>query len=402
MADCDLAELRDELQISERTFAFGSVVDPTLAVRKLPLDPGGRVRSENRNLNRSTFGAGEQVSFFRSRFHEGGKSIAEGMASLYVAEVERVGGNQLPILADRLGAVLHVPAAGDGDQQIRRIFERDLCNGESSPARRAQFGDGKVSVVLDNGPFRNSGDFRDFRDKLLWRGHMVLDADADQPLPQFSNAQNGKEIDRPPLLSIVQNANDSEEGETMTELSKTEIATALVLGLTAMDNPPNRKWDEQRSEEDRDAARRLSAHILATVPDMAELATICVGIWIQQTPQVMKENRDFYHGPDIFRENEHYQYPDDSGWTEENDVDTPTWAERAGQKELQEVFNDKAVLELHRLHERHKRQKAEAAQEKRRAKAAEKRAAEQRDIRQRQVVAQMMRSATAPSSGLMH
>lgn len=188
----------------------------------------------------------------------------------------------------------------------------------------------------------------------------------------------------------------------MTELSKTEIATALVLGLTAMDNPPNRKWDEQRSEEDRDAARRLSAHILATVPDMAELATICVGIWIQQTPQVMKENRDFYHGPDIFRENEHYQYPDDSGWTEENDADTPTWAERAGQNELQEVFNDKAVLELHRLHERHKRQKAEAAQEKRRAKAAEKRAAEQRDIRQRQVVAQMMRSATAPSSGLMH
>ena len=44
---------------------------------------------------------------------------------------------------------------------------------------------------------------------------------------------------------------------------------------------------------------------------------------------------------------------------------------------LQEVFNDKAVLELHRLHDRQKRQKAIAAQEKRQAKAEEKRAAQQ-------------------------
>lgn len=220
MSDCDLAELRYELQIGERTFAFGSVVDSTLAVRKLPLDPGGRVRSENRNLNRSTFGTGEQVSFFRGRFHEGGKSIAEGMASLNVAEVERVGGNQLSIFADRLGAILYVPAAGDGNQEVRCIVERDLGNGQSAASSCAKLGDGKVSVMLDNGPFRNSGDFRDFRDKLFRRGHVVLDADADQPLPQFSNAQNGKEIDRPPLLSIVQNANDSEEGETMTEIIK--------------------------------------------------------------------------------------------------------------------------------------------------------------------------------------
>ena len=188
----------------------------------------------------------------------------------------------------------------------------------------------------------------------------------------------------------------------MTELSNTEIATALVLGLTAMDNPPNRKWDEKRSEEDRDAARRLSSHILTIVQDMAELASICVAIWVHQEPHVLKENRDFYHGPDIFRAHELYQYPDDSGWTDDCDIEPPLWAERSGLSALEEVFNDKAILELHRLHERHKRQKAVAAQERRRAKAEEKRAAEQRDIRQRQVVAQMMRSATAPSSGMMH
>lgn len=188
----------------------------------------------------------------------------------------------------------------------------------------------------------------------------------------------------------------------MTGLSNTEIASALVLGLTAMDDPPNRKCDEQRSAEDRDAARRLAAHILTLVPDMAELASICVAIWIQQTPQVMKENRDFYHGPDIFREKEHYQYPDDSGWTEDCDIDPPQWAERSGLKALHEAFNDKAVIELHRLHERHKRQKAIAAQDRRRAKAEEKRAVEQRDIRQRQVVAQMIASATTQSSGSMH
>ncbi|WP_439618728.1 hypothetical protein [Shinella sp.] len=185
-------------------------------------------------------------------------------------------------------------------------------------------------------------------------------------------------------------------------LSNTELATALILGLTAMDSDPNRNWSEKRSADERDAARRLSAHIVTMVPDMGELAVICVGIWVQQMTHVLKENRDFYHGPDVFRENEHYQYADDSGWTEDSEVEPPSWAERSGVAALQEVFNDKAVLELHRLHERHKRQKAEAAQEKRRAKAEEKRAEQQRAIRQGQVVAQMMRSATAATSGMMH
>lgn len=188
----------------------------------------------------------------------------------------------------------------------------------------------------------------------------------------------------------------------MTELSNTEIATALVLGLSAMDNPPNLKWDEKRSEEDRDAARRLSAHILTMVPDMAELASICVAIWIQQVPQVLKESRDFYNGPDIFRADELYQYPDDSGWPDDSDVTPPLWAERTGMAALMEVFDDKAALELHRLRDRHKRQKAIAAREKRRAKAEEKRKAEQRETRQRQTVAQMMAAATAPSSGMKH
>ena len=107
-------------------------------------------------------------------------------------------------------------------------------------------------------------------------------------------------------------------------LSNTEIAAALIMGLTAMDSDPHRKWDEKRSEEERDAARRLSAHILTMVPDMGELAVICVGIWVQQMPQVLKENRDFYHGPDVFRENEHYQYADDSGWTEDSEVEPPS------------------------------------------------------------------------------
>ena len=189
----------------------------------------------------------------------------------------------------------------------------------------------------------------------------------------------------------------------MTKLSNTEIATALILGLVQMDNPPNVSWDDlPRSPEERDAARRLASHILTLVPDMSQLASICVSIWVQQDPRVLKENRDFYHGPDIFRDHEHHQYPDDSGWTEDGVVDPPSWAARSGMASLQEVFDDKAILELHRLHERHKRQRAIAAQEKRRAKAKEKRAAAQQEIRQRQVIAQMMTSATAPSSDMKH
>lgn len=188
-----------------------------------------------------------------------------------------------------------------------------------------------------------------------------------------------------------------------TDLSNSAIATALILGLEQMDNPPNVTWDDlPRSAESRDAARRLAAHILTLVPDTAELASICVRIWIEHRPDVLRENRDFYHGPDIFRAHEHSQYPDDSGWTEDSVVEPPTWAERSGLASLQEAFNDKAVLELHRLHERHKRQKAAETQERRRAKAAERRAAEQQEIRQRTVIAQMMTSATAPSSDMTH
>ncbi|MFN3832128.1 MAG: hypothetical protein ACK4SQ_07875 [Allorhizobium sp.] len=184
----------------------------------------------------------------------------------------------------------------------------------------------------------------------------------------------------------------------MSELSETELATALILGLQRMDHNPRCL---PRTAEERDAARRLAQHIISLVPDMTNLASICMSVWAKEYPNDMKEVRGSYAGPDVFRDLEFYQYPDDSG-CDEDDCNPPSWAERAGLEALCDQFHDKALLEWHSLHERYKRDKAIAARQKRLAKAKEKREEDERNARRGEIIQSMMASTTAPSSGLLH
>lgn len=178
----------------------------------------------------------------------------------------------------------------------------------------------------------------------------------------------------------------------MSELSDKEIATALILGLDLMDNYPNRKWDDERTTDDRDAARRLSVHILELVPDLNELAGICVGIWVKHDPRLLKDGRSFYHGPDVFRTHEvELHYPDDSGWSEDGDADYRTWAERDGRKAQEDAFEAMALLELRRIQDQQKTQRAVASRQRRQEKA-----------RRQRIIDGMMAAATVPLSSTMH
>lgn len=180
----------------------------------------------------------------------------------------------------------------------------------------------------------------------------------------------------------------------MNDLSKNELVTALILGLIQMDNPPGFKWDDERSTEDRDTARRLSAHIIDLVPDLDELASICVGIWVKHDPRIIKEGRNWYAGPDVFRtrEVEAGRYPDDSGWTDDDDdADFQTWAERNGRKLHEDAFEAKALLELRRIQDRQKSERATASRQRRQEKA-----------RRQKVIAGMLQAATVTASDTMH
>lgn len=191
----------------------------------------------------------------------------------------------------------------------------------------------------------------------------------------------------------------------MTDLSKHELAYALLRSLIQLDTAPiGFKWGDHRTESDRDEGRRISSQILSLVPDMGDLAGLAVRLWIAQQPAILREDYLHYHGPDIFRGNEHYcAYPDDSG-VDPDDEDAPviTWADRAGLTSLEDAFHDKALLCLQRHREQYKARKREAAADRRRERLLAKRAEDQAASRRQATIQQMMTAATAPSSDARH
>lgn len=180
----------------------------------------------------------------------------------------------------------------------------------------------------------------------------------------------------------------------MTDLPKNELVSALLLALESMDAYPRRlPYGERRPDAERDAARRLASHIRSLVPDLGELASICVEHWANHDPSVAKGARGSYHGPDLFRDDEEYAgYPDDGGWSGDgDDADYICWAERNGLKLESEIFQDKALLAIHRIVAQHKAEKSTASRQRRQERA-----------RRQEVIDGMLRAATAPASSSMH
>lgn len=189
------------------------------------------------------------------------------------------------------------------------------------------------------------------------------------------------------------------------DLSKNELAYALLRSLEQIDSRPAEfKWGDSRTEADRDEGRRIGAQILALVPDMGELAEMAVRLYVATCPHVLRNDYQYYSGPDVFRDSElENSFPDDSGSDPDDEyAEIPSWADRNGLAAQADIFRDKALLCLQRHREQYKARKREAAAEKRREKLLAKRQEEQAERRRSATIRQMMSAATAPSSDARH
>ncbi|MGV8832557.1 MAG: hypothetical protein ACOH2N_11315 [Devosia sp.] len=140
----------------------------------------------------------------------------------------------------------------------------------------------------------------------------------------------------------------------------------LLRSLDALDHSPLPRKVWERSAEARDEARMLAAVIRDTVPSLDELASACAVYFMEDRPDLLKEDRSIsYWGPDVFRAQEgSYLYPDDSGQDPE-DANYKSWAELNGLGAEERAFEDRVRLRVLELQASHRANKKRATAEKR-------------------------------------